>query len=262
MRPKKHLGQHFLKEASIAANIAGLLLPQGQARTVLEIGPGTGVLTQHLLGRPDADLWVIDVDGESIEHLKAHLPLPHERIIHGDFLAMDLAAKFDGPVSLIGNLPYNISSQIFFKMLENRAQVPEMVCMVQKEVAERIAAKPGGKVYGILSVLLQAYYHIAYEFTVHEDAFLPPPKVKSAVITLRRNQVAALDCNERLFFQVVKMAFNQRRKTLRNALRGMANQVAHSPDLLSDPVFDLRAERLSVADFVRLTRMLTVHTQT
>ncbi|MCU0450523.1 MAG: 16S rRNA (adenine(1518)-N(6)/adenine(1519)-N(6))-dimethyltransferase RsmA [Bernardetiaceae bacterium] len=257
VRPKKHLGQHFLTDLDIARAIAERLTGFGGYQTVLEIGPGKGVLTQFLVQNPAFATHVIDIDGESITYLAQSGLLAPERIVKGDFLALDLARQFGpGPLGLIGNLPYNISSQIFFKLLANRHQVPEMVCMVQKEVAERIAARHGNKTYGILSVLLQAFYHIQYEFTVHENVFQPPPKVKSGVLSLRRNQVAQLACNEKLFFTVVKMGFNQRRKTLRNALGGLIKKGPATEELLRQPVFNLRAEQLSVPDFEQLTAQL------
>lgn len=254
VKPKKHLGQHFLKDLNIAERIAGLLSGHGGYRKVLEIGPGMGVLTQFLAKNTVWELHLAEVDSESVAYLKKVGYVPDNQLHYANFLEMNLSELAQGePLALVGNLPYNISSQIFFKMLENRHFIPEMVCMIQKEVAERIAAQPGGKEYGILSVLLQAFYDIRYEFTVHEHVFQPPPKVKSAVITLRRNATAQLGCDERRFFTVVKTAFNQRRKTLRNALKplGIPESVAHLP------LLDLRAERLGVAAFVELTKVLS-----
>jgi 16S rRNA (adenine1518-N6/adenine1519-N6)-dimethyltransferase len=257
VRPKKHLGQHFLLDKKIAENIVQLLTGFGGYRAVLEIGPGTGILTRFLLQNATYQTYVIDIDRESVDYLKRQIDLPETQIIRGDFLRMDLASIVPGqPLALIGNLPYNISSQIFFKLLENRALVPEMVCMIQKEVAERIAAKHGSKTYGILSVLLQAFYDIKYEFTVHEDVFDPPPKVKSGVISLRRNNVTELPCPERLFVNVVKAGFNQRRKTLRNALSGLIPKNPQTEAMLQQPVFGQRAEQLSVADFISLTLLV------
>lgn len=253
VKPKKHLGQHFLKDLHIAERIANLLSGHGGYRKVLEIGPGMGVLTQFLVKNTQRELYLAEVDGESVAYLQQTGYVRPECLYHADFLEMNLRELSQGePLALVGNLPYNISSQIFFKMLENRHLIPEMVCMIQKEVAERIAARPGGKEYGILSVLLQAFYDIRYEFTVHEHVFQPPPKVKSAVITLRRNAIGQLACDEKRFFTVVKTAFNQRRKTLRNALKplGIPENAARLP------LLDLRAERLGVAEFVELTQAL------
>ncbi|MGA0559187.1 16S rRNA (adenine(1518)-N(6)/adenine(1519)-N(6))-dimethyltransferase RsmA [Larkinella sp. VNQ87] len=253
VRAKKHLGQHFLKDLSIAERIANLLSGHHGYRTVLEIGPGMGVLTQFLLNenRPYTT-HVVEIDTESIAYLNAHYPVLQGRILEGDFLRMDLAKQFSEPFAIIGNFPYNISSQILFKVLENRQQVPEVVCMLQQEVAQRIASPPGNKDYGILSVLLQAYYDIRYEFTVDARVFLPPPKVQSGVISLRRNSVVALPCDEKKFFQVVKQGFNNRRKTLRNALKPLNPPEA----MLSHPLLDKRAEQLGVAEFVELTVLM------
>ena len=247
VRAKKALGQHFLTDQSIAKNIVGAL----EGHQALEVGPGMGVLTQYLLPRPELALKVIEIDGESVVYLKKHFPKLGDNLIEGDFLKMDLDGIFEGEYSVIGNFPYNISSQIFFKILEHRDRIPEVVCMIQKEVAERIAEKPGTKTYGILSVFLQAWYNIEYLFTVGSGAFNPPPKVQSAVIRLTRNSRTSLGCDEKLFRTVVKTAFGQRRKTLRNSLRPLIR-----PDLLSDPVFSLRPERLSVDDFIALTHKL------
>ncbi len=245
VRAKKYLGQHFLKDENIARQIAESLT--GTTSHVLEIGPGMGVLTKYLHANTQLDFHAIEIDTESVEYLHDHYPSLH--VIEGDFLKLDLQELFAEPFAVIGNFPYNISSQILFKVYENRNQIPEVVGMFQKEVAERVAAQPGSKTYGILSVLLTAFYDIEYLFTVHEHVFNPPPKVKSAVIRLRRNQVAALDCNEVLFTQVVKIGFNQRRKTLRNALKQLNMDLEAVPaDLLSK-----RAEQLSVADFVVIT---------
>ena len=221
-------------------------------RDVLEIGPGTGVLTGYLLERDDIDLKLVELDGESVDYLLTHFPGMQGRLYEADYLRLDIRTLFGGQYRIIGNFPYNISSQIFFKILEDRDRVPEVGCMIQKEVAERIAEKPGSKTYGILSVLLQAWYDIEYVLTVGPGAFCPPPKVHSAVIRLRRNRREELGCDERLFKAVVKTAFNQRRKTLRNALKPLLPEGFDS----SDPVFELRAERLSVEDFVGLTRKI------
>ena len=229
---------------------------------VLEVGPGMGVLTQYLLQLEDIDLRAVEIDRESVDYLYIHYPAIAGKLIQGDFLRLPLDRMFpsqtDGnapasPIHIIGNFPYNISSQIFFKVIDNRNRVPQVVCMIQKEVAERIAEKPGTKTYGILSVLLQAWYDIEYLFTVGEGAFNPPPKVKSAVIRLTRNSRQSLDCDEALFKKVVKTAFGQRRKTLRNSLKTLLSEGFDT----SDPIFDLRPERLSVEDFVRLAQMLS-----
>ncbi|WP_128544889.1 16S rRNA (adenine(1518)-N(6)/adenine(1519)-N(6))-dimethyltransferase RsmA [Larkinella soli] len=252
VRAKKHLGQHFLKDLGIARRIAGLLSGHGGYKTVLEIGPGMGVLTQFLLPDERFVTHVIEIDRESVRYLNEHFPELKGRILEDDFLKKDLAALFQEPVAVIGNFPYNISSQIFFKVLEHRRQVPEVVCMLQREVAQRIASPPGNKDYGILSVLLQAFYDIRYEFSVDAGVFLPPPKVQSGVISLRRNGVENLPCNEKHFFQVVKQGFNNRRKTLRNALKPLG--IPES--LQTNPLLDKRAEQLGVDDFVQLTLLM------
>ncbi len=270
VRAKKALGQHFLTDQSVAKRIVGALGGSaaeangngiaigvagektdsaGGRDKVLEIGPGMGVLSQYLLEREDIDLVMIEIDGESVDYLVSHFDKAEGRIIQGDYLKLDVGKLFDGPYRVIGNFPYNISSQIFFKILEDKDRVPEVVCMIQKEVAERIAEKPGSKTYGILSVLLQAWYDIEYVLTVGPGAFVPPPKVHSAVIRLTRNSRTSLGCDEKLFKTVVKAAFNQRRKTLRNALKPLIPEGLDT----SDAIFDLRAERLSVEDFVSLT---------
>ena len=212
-----------------------------------------GVLTQYLLKRDDLELKLVELDGESVEYLLTHFPGMQGKLYQADYLKLDIHTLFSGQYRVIGNFPYNISSQIFFKILEDKDRVPEVVCMIQKEVAERIAEKPGSKTYGILSVLLQAWYDIDYIVSVGSGAFCPPPKVQSAVIRLRRNSRSSLGCDEKLFKTVVKTAFNQRRKTLRNALKPLLNESIDS----SDPVFDLRAERLSVEDFVALTNLIS-----
>lgn len=248
VRPKKNLGQHFLKDQEIAENIVKALTIHKHYDKVLEIGPGTGVLTQFLM-RLDLDLHIIDIDSESIDYLKKNFQLPEEKIILDDFLKINLSNYFNEPFGVIGNFPYNISSQIFFKILQHKRDVPEVVCMLQKEVAERLASPPGNKTYGILSVLLQAYYDIEYLFTVKPHVFNPPPKVDSAVIRLTRNDTEALACDEKLFFRIVKQGFNNRRKTLRNALKPLNLP----PELNSLDVLNQRAEQLSVQDFVNLT---------
>ena len=256
VRPKKHLGQHFLADPNIARNIVGALqLPDG-VREVLEIGPGMGVLTQYLLQNPAYQTSVVEIDAESVAYLKVHYPALTERIYATDFLKQSLAAMFpDQPLAIIGNFPYNISSQIFFAVLNNRQQVREVVGMIQKEVAQRLAEPPGSKTYGILSVLLQAFYKIEYLFTVPPHVFNPPPKVESAVVRLTRNDTWQLDCDEKLFFRVVKQAFQTRRKTLRNALKpfGMPAEAT------TDPIFEKRAEQLGVAEFVKLTQHVGQH---
>ncbi len=250
VRPKKHLGQHFLKDSNIARKITACL--DTKFTTICEIGPGTGILTQSLLERENLSaLTLIEVDTESIEYLNSHFSDAKLRLLEADFLKTNLPTLFPSDMALIGNFPYNISSQIFFKVLENRNRIPEVVGMIQKEVAERIAAPPGNKTYGILSVLLQAWYNIEYCFTVNENVFFPPPKVKSAVIRLRRNNTKNLDCDETFFFKVVKAGFGQRRKTLRNAIKTLTGSLQADHPLLSK-----RAEQLSVADFVELTRFI------
>lgn len=282
VRPKKALGQHFLTDLSVAQKIADALVvdavggavPEASAVTagntdaampVLEIGPGMGVLSQYLLEREDIDLKMIEIDRESVDYLLTHFPKASGRVIEGDFLKMNLSYFFPGTFAVIGNFPYNISSQIFFRIIDHKDSIPQVVCMIQKEVAERIAEQPGSKTYGILSVLLQAWYDIEYLFTVGEGAFNPPPKVKSAVIRLRRNSRTELGCDEKLFKIIVKTGFNQRRKTLRNSLKPLISDKAareawtpeQSTDFLSNPVFELRPERLSVEDFIALTKLFS-----
>ncbi len=254
VRAKKHLGQHFLTDKNIAAKIVNSLRPaENSYSEVLEVGPGMGILSDFLLQRTDLQTFLIDIDTESYEFLQKKYPQMAERLINDDFLEMDFGKIFQRPFGIIGNFPYNISSQILFKVLDNRQQVVEVVGMFQKEVAERCAAKPGSKEYGILSVFLQAYYKVEYLFTVKAGVFNPPPKVLSAVIRLTRNQTADLACDEKLFWQVVKAGFNQRRKTLRNAVSSLINK----EKMTTEPLLDLRAERLSVADFVALTNKIT-----
>lgn len=252
VRAKKALGQHFLTDQGIAMTIVDSL-EAGGVRNVLEIGPGMGVLTQYLLKRDDIDLKLVELDGESVEYLLTHFPGMQGKLYEMDYLKLDVHLLFTGEYRVIGNFPYNISSQIFFKILEDKDRVTEVVCMIQKEVADRIAEKPGTKTYGILSVLLQAWYDIDYIISVGSGAFCPPPKVQSAVIRLRRNGRSSLGCDERLFKMVVKTAFNQRRKTLRNALKPLITDAVDT----NTPVFDLRAERLSVEDFVALTNLIS-----
>ncbi len=252
VKPKKYLGQHFLKDQKIAQDIANTvdLIPE---IPILEVGPGMGVLTQYLLPK-ERPLKVVDLDTESIFYLYEEFPALKNDIIEADFLAMDLNQVFDGkPFVLTGNYPYNISSQIFFKMLDNKEIIPLCTGMIQKEVAERIAAKPGKKTYGILSVLIQAWYDVEYLFTVSEKVFNPPPKVKSAVISMKRNNVSDLGCNEKLFKQVVKTTFNQRRKTLRNSIKPILGK--NSP-ITEDDIFMKRPEQLSVEEFIKITNLV------
>ena len=249
VKPKKFLGQHFLKDLQVAKDIADTIdtcpdIP------VLEVGPGMGVLTQYLIPK-NRPLKVVELDFESVAYLKENFAELGENIIEKDFLKMDLNSLFDGkPFVLTGNYPYNISSQIFFKMLDNKEIIPCCTGMIQKEVAERIAAKPGNKTYGILSVMIQAWYNVEYLFTVHEHVFNPPPKVKSAVIRMTRNETKELGCNEKLFKQIVKTTFNQRRKTLRNSISPILDK---ANPLSADPIFNKRPEQLSVEDFIELT---------
>lgn len=294
VRAKKALGQHFLTDQNIATSIvAALQLPAAGGKAVasegkvnaevasvpsvqltteqparmkvLEIGPGMGVLSQYLLQRQDVDLRMIEIDDESVEYLESHFPQAHGRVIFGDFLKLDIDELFPEEFHVIGNFPYNISSQIFFRIIDYRNRIPQTVCMIQKEVAERIAEKPGSKTYGILSVLLQAWYDIEYLFTVGSGAFAPPPKVQSAVIRLTRNRRTSLGCDENAFKNIVKTAFGQRRKTLRNSLKPIiaakATKEGWDTEALtsftSAPVFELRPERLSVEDFIGLTNLLT-----
>ncbi len=250
VKAKKYLGQHFLRDREIAYNIASALQVDAETN-VLEIGPGTGVLTQFLLSNPKINLTAVELDNESVNFLHQHYP--ELKVIEADFLKIDISTIFDGKFSIIGNFPYNISSQIFFKILEHKDIIPCTVCMIQKEVAERMAARHGNKTYGILSVLMQAFYTIDYLFTVHEHVFDPPPKVKSAVIRLTRNNVNQLGCNETLFKTVVKTAFNQRRKTMRNSLRTLMGK---ENAVLTQPIFDKRPEQLDVNAFIELTNMI------
>lgn len=251
VRAKKHLGQHFLTDESVAQRIADSLTLNGYKK-VLEIGPGMGVLTKYLLDKP-IETYVVEIDTESVAYLEQHYPKLHNRILAKDFLKYNINEIFQQePFAIIGNFPYNISSQIVFKTLEMRDQIPEFSGMFQKEVAERICEKKGSKVYGILSVLTQAFYDAEYLFTVNEDVFNPPPKVKSGVLRLIRKPNYQLPCDEKLFFSVVKQAFNQRRKTMRNSLKSMI----HSDNLKEDSIFDLRPEQLSVEQFIELTQKI------
>lgn len=263
VRPKKALGQHFLHDRNIAERIVQSLSVDRENRNVLEIGPGMGVLTRFLQERDSIQLAVVEIDRDSVAYLKQHYPAL--RIIEGDFLELKPAEIFPKPFAVIGNFPYNISSQIFFKVLENRNLVTEVVCMLQKEVADRIAAPPGNKTYGILSVLLQTYYAVQFLFKVPPGVFHPPPKVMSAVIRLVRNDRPSLPCNEALFVKVVKQGFNNRRKTLRNALKNLIlpalqprseTNPEEGKQLLALDIFNKRAEQLSVEDFIYLTQLI------
>lgn len=248
VKAKKHLGQHFLKDESIAKQIADSIEAKDY-NDVLEIGPGMGVLTKYLLQK-DYDLHVIEIDRESVEYLGQNYPALENRIISKDFLKYNINEIFEGrQFAIIGNFPYNISTQIVFRALEYRNQIPEFAGMFQKEVAQRICEKKGTKAYGILSVLVQAFYDAEYLFTVNEDVFIPPPKVKSGVLRLRRKENFTLPCNEKLFFTVVKTAFQQRRKTLRNSLKTLNL----SDELREEKVFDLRPEQLNVEEFIEIT---------
>lgn len=253
VRPKKFLGQHFLKDQNVAHKIVdALILPDQSRPHVLEIGPGTGVLTRLLIARKDIDLKMVEIDFESVAYLQKEFPELSDRILKADVLKMDVNEIFTGHFSIIGNFPYNISSQIFFRVLDTRDKVDQVVCMLQKEVADRICSSHGNKVYGILSVLLQAFYTVEYLFKVPPGVFNPPPKVMSAVIRLKRNERKHLDCDEVLFQHVVKQAFQKRRKTLRNALKHLN---LPGPVVAFD-LMDKRPEQLSVEDFIFLTRSI------
>lgn len=251
VKPKKNLGQHFLRNEDIARQIAESIVTEPE--NVLEIGPGMGVLTKYLINKNYGNFNVVEIDRESVAYLQQHYPALQEHIWSKDFLTLDLAGLFEHNLTIIGNFPYNISSQILFKVLDYKELVNEVVGMFQKEVAERVSAKPGNKQYGILSVLLQSFYDIEYLFTVDEHQFFPPPKVKSAVIRLIRNPEKQLCCSENLFKQVVKTAFNQRRKTLRNSL----SQFEFREDYRQSPIFSKRPEQLSVEEFEQLCLMIT-----
>lgn len=252
VRAKKHLGQHFLTDKNIANKICSALVESNAVQDVLEVGPGMGILSDILFANSNFKTWLIDIDIESIDYLNKKYPQYSNRIISGDFLAFDFKQYFQTDLSIIGNFPYNISSQILFRVLEERLLVSQVVGMFQKEVAERVAAKPGNKTYGILSVLLQAYFTIEYLFTVNPGVFNPPPKVKSAVIRLTRTRTTIPDCDEKLFLMVVKAGFNQRRKTLRNALSAQLNEKSKF-----HPFLDLRAEALSSDQFIKLTNFIS-----
>jgi 16S rRNA (adenine1518-N6/adenine1519-N6)-dimethyltransferase len=255
VRAKKKLGQHFLNDEGIAKKIVDSLLEIDNKTPVVEIGPGTGVLTKFLLEEVHGKFFALDVDTESIAYLKQAYPTHSNKFLLNDFLEMDLKTIVPEKFNVIGNFPYNISSQIMFKVLEHKNDIDVVVGMFQKEVAERLAEKPGSKTYGILSVLLQAYYDIEYLFTVHENVFIPPPKVKSAVIRLKRNSRMSLGCDEALFVKVIKTTFNQRRKTIRNSIRPILN----IDDSLLPPIFKDRPERLSVEQFIELTNFVEKH---
>ncbi len=251
VKPKKCLGQHFLTDLSIAERIADTIEEYKDLPT-LEIGPGMGVLTQFLIEKK-YDTTVVELDRDSVAYLKEAYPALKEKIIEHDFLKLNLDNLFEGEFTVIGNYPYNISSQIFFKVLEYKDRIPCCSGMIQKEVAERMAAKPGNKTYGILSVLMQAWYNIEYCFTVHENVFNPPPRVKSAVIKMTRNETKDLNCDEKLFKAVVKTAFNQRRKTMRNSLKPLLGKDC---EIFSDEIFNKRPEQLSVGQFIDLTNLV------
>ncbi|MEQ9287223.1 MAG: 16S rRNA (adenine(1518)-N(6)/adenine(1519)-N(6))-dimethyltransferase RsmA [Cyclobacteriaceae bacterium] len=253
VRPKKRLGQHFLKDTTIAERIVSSLTLESGNENVLEIGPGMGVLSDFLIREDIHNLVLLDVDAESVAYLKRKYSGEKAKLMLDDFLKIDTNSLFgEEKFSIIGNFPYNISSQIFFKILDEKEKVNEVVCMIQKEVADRIASRHGCKAYGILSVFLQAYYNIEYLFTVGPEVFNPPPKVQSAVIRLRRNQVAELDCDEKQFRRVVKEGFQKRRKTLRNALKGL-----NLPEnVTKSEIMNKRAEQLTVQDFVDLANKI------
>ena len=260
VRPKKNLGQHFLTDLDIARRIADTVdacpdIP------VLEVGPGMGVLTQYLAPKP-RELKVVEIDRESVAYLNEHFPRLRDHIIGEDFLRMDLDRLFDGrQFVLTGNYPYDISTQIFFKMIDNRHLIPCCTGMIQREVAQRIASQPGNKAYGILSVLIQAWYDVEYLFTVDENVFNPPPKVKSAVIRMTRNQVTRLGCDETLFRRVVKTAFNQRRKMLRVSLRPLFTERPASTTFYQHDMMTRRPEQLSIPEFVQLTNLVAQELQ-
>jgi len=258
VKPKKHLGQHFIKDDSICQRIADEIKPEGRYKKVLEVGPGMGALTRFLLVRTDFETSVIEVDRESVEYLNGYFPQLKGRIFSGDFLHIDPTQLMGKePFAVVGNFPYNISTQILFKVLDYKDHIPEVVGMFQKEVAERIAEGPGTKAYGIISVLLQAFYDIEYLFTVEPEVFIPPPKVKSGVIRLTRNKTKQLDCDHKLFVQIVKMSFNQRRKMLRSSLKPFISVKKEVFDNHPE-LFTKRPETLSVQDFVWIAQQFQV----
>lgn len=265
VKAKKELGQHFLKDQEIAARIVQALMEKAKENGIgsaLEVGPGTGVLTSFLVKEPDISLKLAEIDNESVRYLRIYYPSLGDSLIEGDFLRMDLSGFFPGQFAVIGNFPYNISSQIFFKVLEYRERVPLVVGMLQKEVAERLASPPGNKHYGILSVLLQAWYDIEYLFTVGENSFIPPPKVKSAVIRLKANNRKDLGCDQVLFKKVVKATFNQRRKTIRNSMKSLLSSMdatGKAYEIVKESnsnLLSLRPEQLSVEQFAELTNLI------
>ena len=254
VKPKKFLGQHFLTDEHIAERIVDSLSFHKQYETIIEVGPGTGILSKNLARKYPSNLLLLEIDHESILYLKKHLELSKEKIVEADFLRFNLES-IEGSVGIIGNFPYNISSQIFFKILDHHLKVMEVVGMVQKEVAERLCAGPGSKTYGILSVLLSVYYDVKYLFTVEPEVFNPPPKVRSAVIQLKRNELKRLDCDEKLFKKIVKQGFQNRRKTLRNALKPL-----NLPgEIVALEILNKRAEQLSVDDYFDLTQKIKGH---
>lgn len=252
VRPKKFLGQHFLKDQNIARNIVDAISFDGVEESILEIGPGTGVLTNFLLKKSFKEVILIEIDRESIAFLKKNFEAKNLKIVEGDFLQLNIDDLSESDLSIIGNFPYNISSQIFFKILDYKTKIKEVVCMVQKEVGQRICASHGNKTYGILSVLLGAYYKSEMLFKVPPGVFIPPPKVDSAIIRLKRKVNIDLDYDERLFKKIVKQGFQNRRKTLRNALKPILLPI----ELTQDKIFDLRAEQLSVEDYINLTKKI------
>ena len=262
VRAKKRLGQHFLNDEGIAQRIVESLLemdPRGAECSVLEVGPGMGVLTKYLLQEDGLDFRAVEIDEESVEYLIQNYPSIRQRLYEEDFLRMDLGKIFPGRLAVIGNFPYNISSQIFFKILDHKDNIPFAVGMIQKEVADRLASPPGNKAYGILSVLLQAWYDIEYLFSVEPGSFTPPPKVRSAVIRIRRNDRTALGCDETIFKRVVKTCFNMRRKTIRNSIKPMLGDYTLTDT--ASTLLDMRPEQLSVEMFVELTKLLKTNTK-
>jgi len=251
VRAKKNLGQHFLNDQNIANKIVDSLMCQSP-KSVLEIGPGMGVLTKYLLNYPEIDLKLIEIDGESVEYLNGTYPALRGKVHFGDFLKIDINELFTGDFTVIGNFPYNISSQIFFKVLDYKDRIPSVVGMIQKEVAERLASPHGSKAYGILSVLLQTFYDIEYLFTVNEGVFIPPPKVKSAVIRLTRNQRTDIGCSWALYKEIIKQAFNQRRKTMRNSLKSIIVPLEFDHEWMNR-----RPEQMSVEDFIELACIIS-----
>ena len=251
IKAKKYLGQHFLNDENIAQDIIDLFFAENPCKDFLEVGPGMGVLTKYLLEKDAPNLKIIEIDQEAILYLKLHFPNLVEKIIYGDVLKFKPYNHFDSSFSIIGNFPYNISSQILFKVLEHKDKIPYVVGMFQKEVGDRIASPPGSKTYGILSVLIQAYYDVENLMTIEKESFNPPPQVRSVVLRFTKRKENILTGNETLFFKVVKTAFNQRRKTLRNALKSITNSAV--PEL---PYLDLRAERLSWQQFEELTNLI------